>query len=308
MNETYRSQVALLIRIMPLVFRIKDFAVHGGTAINLFHRNLSRYSVDIDLTYIPIADRDKSLKSINAHLASLKSAIEKAVPGIRVVHKQDVWKLLCTKDRATVKIEVNGTKRGIIGDTEKIQLCEKAKKEFGMTCYASIVSWSQLYGGKIAAALSRQHPRDLFDCRGITDEEFAEVKSGFMLCLLGSDKPIVESLAPNSINQSEALENQFEGMTDEPFSYEDYEVSRNNLIDVVNNGIDENDKDFLVSFEDGSPDWEKCCAGDLSQYPSVRWKQQNIDALKKKNPKKHKEGMEKLLKHFGRQVQPDQCP
>ena len=302
MNETYRSQVALLIRIMPLVFRIKDFAVHGGTAINLFHRNLSRYSVDIDLTYIPIADRDASLKSINAHLASLKSAIEKAVPGIRVVHKQDVWKLLCTKDGTTVKIEVNGTKRGIIGDTEKIQLCEKAKKEFGMTCYANIVSWSQLYGGKIAAALSRQHPRDLFDCRDITYKEFAEVKSGFMLCLLGSDKPIVESLAPNSINQSEALENQFEGMTDEPFSYEDYEASRHNLIDIVNNGFDENDKDFLVSFEEGAPDWEKCCAGDLSQYPSVKWKQQNIAALKKKNPKKHREGMEKLLKHFGRQI------
>lgn len=29
MNEIYRNQVALLIRVMPLVFRIKDFAVHG---------------------------------------------------------------------------------------------------------------------------------------------------------------------------------------------------------------------------------------------------------------------------------------
>ncbi len=61
MNEAYRKQVALLIRVMPLVFRIKDFAVHGGTAINLFHRNLNRYSVDIDITYIPLADRDTSL-------------------------------------------------------------------------------------------------------------------------------------------------------------------------------------------------------------------------------------------------------
>lgn len=51
MNDVYRRQVALLIRVMPLVFKIKDFAVHGGTAINLFHRNLPRYSVDIDITY-----------------------------------------------------------------------------------------------------------------------------------------------------------------------------------------------------------------------------------------------------------------
>ncbi|MDE6670098.1 MAG: nucleotidyl transferase AbiEii/AbiGii toxin family protein, partial [Muribaculaceae bacterium] len=133
-----------------------------------------------------------------------------------------------------MKIEVNGTKRGLIGEAEKKQLCEKAKNEFGMTCYANIVSWPQLYGGKIAAALSRQHPRDLFDCRDITEADFADVKSGFMLCLLGSDKPIVESLAPNPINQTEALENQFEGMTDEPFTYTDYEISRNNLIEVVN--------------------------------------------------------------------------
>lgn len=47
-RELYRSQVALLIRIMPSVYRIKDFAVHGGTAINLFYRNLPRYSVDIE--------------------------------------------------------------------------------------------------------------------------------------------------------------------------------------------------------------------------------------------------------------------
>lgn len=299
MNEAYRRQVALLIRVMPLVFRIKDFAVHGGTAINLFHRNLNRYSVDIDITYIPLGDRETSLKAINAHLAALKTSIEKAVPGIRVIHKQDVWKLQCTKDGTTIKIEVNGTKRGLIGNTEKKQLCEKAKNEFGMTCYANIVSWPQLYGGKIAAALSRQHPRDLFDCRDITDIDFAAVKSGFMLCLLGSDKPIVESLSPNPINQTEALENQFEGMTDEPFSYGDYEVSRNNLIKVVNQGLDETDRDFLISFEEGTPDWYKCCAGDLSKYPSVRWKLQNIHALKKKNPQKHKEGIEKLLRHFG---------
>ena len=298
MNEAYRNQVALLIRVMPLVLKIKDFAVHGGTAINLFHRNLNRYSVDIDITYIPIADRVSSLKAINAHLAAIKTSIERDVPGIRIIHKQDVWKLQCTKDGTTIKIEVNGTKRGLLGEAEKKQLCEKAKTEFGMTCYANIVSWPQLYGGKIAAALSRQHPRDLFDCREITEKDFSEVKAGFMLCLLGSDKPIVESLTPNPINQTEALENQFEGMTDEPFSYEDYEMSRSNLIQVVNRGLDETDKDFLISFELGTPDWNKCCAGDLSQYPSVRWKLQNIQNLKNKNPQKHQEGVDKLEKYF----------
>lgn len=299
MNETYRKQVALLIRVMPLVFRIKDFAVHGGTAINLFHRNLSRYSVDIDITYIPIMEWETSILKINENLEELKRLIEKAIPGIQVVHKSKTLKLLCTKDCSTIKVEVNAIKRGLLGNPEKIQLCEKAKEEFGMTCYANIVSKSQLYGGKIAAALSRQHPRDLFDCRGITDEEFAEIKSGFILCLLGSDKPIIESLSPNPINQTKALENQFEGMTDENFSYADYEESRKNLIEVVNQGLTEADKDFLISFENGLPDWNKCFAGDLSNFPSVKWKLQNISSLKNKNPLKHKEGIEKLITHFG---------
>ena len=295
MNDIYRRQVALLIRVMPIVFKIKDFAVHGGTAINLFHRNLPRYSVDIDITYIPLEDRNTSLTNINLHLSALKTAIEKAVPGIRVIHKPDVWKLQCTKDGTTIKIEVNGTKRGILGDTEKIQLCEKAKEEFGMNCFANIVSWSQLYGGKIAAALSRQHPRDLFDCRDMTSDDFEAVKNGFMLCLLGSDKPIIESLNPNPIDQQEALDKQFEGMTDEPFNYDDYQKARLNLIEVVNQGLTDDDKAFLISFEEGNPDWSKCCAGDLSNYPSVRWKLQNIAKLKSKNPAKHKAGVDKLM-------------
>ncbi len=85
MNNLYKKQVALLIRIMPSVYRIKDFAVHGGTAINLFHKNMPRYSVDIDLTYIPIHEREESMKNINEHLRTLKSNIEKSIPGIKVI-------------------------------------------------------------------------------------------------------------------------------------------------------------------------------------------------------------------------------
>ena len=294
MNDTYRKQVALLIRIMPSVYRIKDFAVHGGTAINLFHKNMPRYSVDIDLTYIPVQEREDSLKAINEHVEELKASIEKSVPGIKVVPKYNVWKLLCTLDGATVKIEVNGTKRGIIGEVEDKMLCEKARQEFSMACKAHTVSYSQLYGGKITAALSRQHPRDLFDCKYMEIKSFDDVKDGFMLCLLGSDKPIIESLQPNDIDQREALENQFEGMSDVPFDYANYEEARHNLISLVNRSLTKLDKDFLISFENGEPDWDKCCAGNLSSYPSVKWKLQNIAKLKENNPQKHRQGIEKL--------------
>ena len=212
MRDKYKKQVALLIRIMPSVYRIKEFAVHGGTAINLFHKNLPRYSVDIDLTYIPVQDRATSLRIINERLLEIKRNLEKTIPGIVVVPKPNVWKLLCILGDATVKIEVNGTKRGIIGDTVDMPLCNKAKEEFNMGCKARTVSFSQLYGGKITAALSRQHPRDLFDCKYMDISSFDDVKDGFMLCLLGSDKPIIESLQPNEIDQTDALEKQFGGV------------------------------------------------------------------------------------------------
>ena len=115
---------------------------------------------------------------------------------------------------------------------------------------------------------------------------FDDVKNGFMLCLLGSDKPIIESLQPNDIDQTEALENQFQGMTETSFGYEDYLESRTALLSLVNGGLTITDKEFLLSFEQGGPDWNNCCAGDLSQYPSVQWKLLNIRNLKESNPVK----------------------
>lgn len=301
MNEIYKRQVALLIRIMPLVYQIKDFAVHGGTAINLFHKNMPRYSVDIDLTYIHIQEREESLRTIKEHLTILKKNIEKTIPNIKVIPKYDIWKLQCTLNGATVKIEVNGTKRGVIGEIEEKMLCQKAQQEFSMACKARTVSYSQLYGGKITAALSRQHPRDLFDCKYMEINTFNEVKDGFMLCLLGSDKPIIESLQPNDIDQRKVLENQFKGMSDIEFTYEDYEKTRKKLINQVNISLTETDKAFILSFEEGNPDWSKCSAGDLSNYPSIKWKLQNIINLKETNPLKYKQGIEKLKQYFKEQ-------
>ena len=298
MRDRYKRQVALLIRILPSVYGIKEYAIHGGTAINLFHKDMPRYSVDIDITYIPIEDRAASLSTINQRLHELKRSIERSIPGISVVHKPDVWKLLCTHDAATVKIEVNGTKRGIIGDMVDMPLCDKARQEFSMACKARTVSFSQLYGGKVVAALTRQHPRDLFVCKYMDVKSFNEIKDGFMLCLLGSDRPIIETLRPNAIDQVEALENQFDGMTDVTFGYEDYISARERLIHWVNENLDDRDKEFLLSFESGTPDWGKCPSGDLSAYPSVQWKLLNIRKLKSSNPQKHEEGIAKLKAHL----------
>lgn len=65
-NNIYSKQVQLLVRVLPLVDTEKCFALKGGTAINLFYRALPRLSVDIDLLYIPMDNRENALINIKS--------------------------------------------------------------------------------------------------------------------------------------------------------------------------------------------------------------------------------------------------
>ena len=82
--DGYRKQVALLIRTMPFVATEKEFALKGGTAINLFVRDMPRLSVDIDLTYLPVADRATSRKAIDAGMKRIAGAITKGMRGAQL--------------------------------------------------------------------------------------------------------------------------------------------------------------------------------------------------------------------------------
>ena len=179
-NQEYKERVRLLLRIIPIISAEECFAVHGGTAINLFVQNLPRYSVDIDLTYIPVEPREASLAHIKERLKAIKAKIEAAIPGIAV--REVPNKLICTHNGHFVKVEVNDVKRGIIAPPVELPLCDLVQEDFGVFCKARIVPLSQLYGGKITAALDRQHPRDLFDVSLMLDyiKDFDEIKRGFI--------------------------------------------------------------------------------------------------------------------------------
>lgn len=297
-NQEYKERVRLLLRIIPIISAEECFAVHGGTAINLFVQNLPRYSVDIDLTYIPVEPREASLAHIKERLKAIKAKIEAAIPGIAV--REVPNKLICTHNGHFVKVEVNDVKRGIIAPPVELPLCDLAQEDFGVFCKARIVPLSQLYGGKITAALDRQHPRDLFDVNLMLDyiKDFDEIKRGFIFCLLGSDRPILESLNPNFNDQRDALTNQFEGMSSTPFTYEQYETTRRRLVEYINDHLTPTDKAFLLGFEDGTPDWDASEYRDFQHYPSVQWKLFNIQKLKFRNQKKHEDGLRKLKTFF----------
>lgn len=297
-TQVYEKKVELLLRLMPIVMEEGVFAVHGGTAINLFLKDLPRYSVDIDLTYIPLADRNTSLADISKHLEAISEKAKKSFKGMHIIPNLKTSKLLCEYRGKQVKVEVNQTKRGLVGgDAVTVPLSEKAQDEFGLYCEADLVPLTQLYGGKIAAALSRQHPRDLFDVKYM-DVPLTECREGLIFSLLGSDRPIRESFAPRLIDQREAMANQFEGMTDIPFTYEDFEETRLNLVANVPRTMTEDDVRFLISFESGIPQWEGYEFEYLRNYPSVKWKQLNLEKLARQNSEKLLEEARKLEEIF----------
>jgi hypothetical protein len=96
----------------------------------------------------------------------------------------------------------------------------------------------------------------------------------------------------------EAFENQFRGMTDIPFTYQNYETARNQLIAFVNTMLSEEDQAFLFSFEEGEPQWEKSSYSDFKDFPSVQWKLLNIKKLKTQNLEKHSRELKRLLNFF----------
>jgi len=285
-KQGYKNQVILLLSILPEVAKETCFALHGGTAINLYIRNMPRLSVDIDLTYLPTETRETTLAKIAAALERIKASIEKVIKDARITHREGVGKLLISAHGVDVKLEVNLVARGTLATPVKMELCKKAQQDFEVFSAINVVPLGQLFGGKICAALDRQHPRDLFDIKYMLENEgfTNEIKEGFLLCLLSSDRPINEVISPNYQNQHQALDNQFAGMTEETFSYEEYEVTRNNLVKTIHGGLSQKDKEFLLSVKNLNPDWS---IYNFEKFPAVAWKLQNLQKLRESNPEKH---------------------
>lgn len=282
-----------MLQIIPEVAKEKIFALHGGTCINLFVRDMVRLSVDIDLTYIPLEDRDTSLSNMVAGLARIEESIKKIISNAETDLKKKEVKLIISVKDVVVKIEVSVMNRGLLGDSQTRILCAKAQETYEAFCEISSVSTGQLYGGKICAALDRQHPRDLFDVKYLLENEGfnKEIREGFILMLLCSERPIHEMLNPHLLDQRTAFENQFDGMTAEKFTYEDYERTRLELIKLVNQKLIDADKHFLLSFKDLNPDWN---IYPYAEYPGVKWKLINLNKLKANNPDKHAQLLNKL--------------
>jgi predicted nucleotidyltransferase component of viral defense system len=287
-NSPYFKQAQLMLRVMPHVAAQACFAVKGGTAINLYVRDMPRLSVDIDLTYLPLEPRDTTLANIGEALQRIATAVRKTIPGVTVQGvltkgAEHFSKLTVGTAEATIKIEPNLVLRGTVYAPVERELCERAESLFEMSATANILSVADLYGGKLCAALDRQHPRDLFDVKilmeneGITDE----IRTAFVIYLSSNSRPMSELLVPNLKDFRQVFEQEFAGMTDAEVGYEELVAVRERLVETIRNTMTEGEKQFLVSIKQGQPHWDLIPVTGIEHLPAIQWKLVNIRKMDK---------------------------
>lgn len=283
--DAYRQQAALLLRVLPFVAEEQAFALKGGTAINLFVRDMPRLSVDIDLTYLPVEDRAASLAAIDTAMLRIKARIEPGMRGAKVAASRladgnIVTKLIVRAGGVQVKIEVTPVLRGTVYDPVVTSVVPAVEDAFGFAAM-QVVSFADLYAGKIVAALDRQHPRDLFDVRELLANEGIgdDLRRAFLVYVVSHNRPMAEILAPTLKPLAEEFGRGFAGMTQEPVALADLEAAREAMIATLVAGMPEDHRRFLLGFKRGQPDWQLLGIPEARHLPAVMWKLRNLDRL-----------------------------
>lgn len=300
-KSKFYPQVVLLLDVLPYIAKESCFALKGGTAINLFVRDFPRLSVDADLTYLGDESREEALQKTEDALLRIKTDLEKQI-GAKVTSSSrqsqttDI-KLFVSRDGIQVKIEANPVLRGVLYPFKAMPLNSKVSSEFDKEFDIPVSSLPDLYGGKIAAALDRQHPRDLFDVKLLLENEgiSKDIMTGFLVYLMCHKRPPNELLNPTLQDQSALFDVDFKGMTNIDFDYSDFFKTREVLIEKINNSLSSDDKKFLLSFFDGKPDWNLFRESNAQELPAIKWKLINLNKL---DPAKKSAQIESLKSIF----------
>lgn len=303
LDARYAGQVELLVRLLPIVGEETCFALKGGTAINLFYRALPRLSVDIDLVYVPIEARDDSLRAIDTALDRIMASTARLIPDAACRRtagggNQDT-RITVTHGGVSVKIEVSPVMRGAVSPPESRMVTASVEDRFGFA-EMNLLTFEEVYAGKIVAALDRQHPRDLFDVmllrdnEGLTDDLFET----FLIYLACSGRPMHELLSPNLRVLEDAFEQEFAGMPAEPVALQSLVEARNWLIAEVQKRLTGQAADFLRSLHEGNPDFAGLGRPQAADLPAVLWKVRNIRKFKQEQAERFAEAgrqLEQLL-------------
>lgn len=285
-DNPYYPQVRLLVGVLPFVAQERCFALKGGTAINLFVRDLPRLSVDIDLAFVPVNERVVALQEIDAALHRIKESLESVSPAFRARmtkwEKGHAFRMLVANHEAEIKVEVSPVLRGSVYPESDRRIVARAEAEFGFAEVPTL-SFEDLYAGKLVAALDRQHPRDLFDVKLLLEAEgiSESLFRAFLVYLISHDGSLARVVNPTLKPIQRLFEQQFANMPAEPVSLEALEQVRSELIGAVRARLGEREKGFLLSFKRGEPRWELLGVAHAPELPAVRWKQLNLERMGK---------------------------
>ncbi len=304
MNETYLATARLLTEVAPLVFEGGEFALKGGTAINLFLRDMPRLSVDLDLVFpdhrLP---RGEALAAINEGLRAATGRLAKRGFKVQTVSLADMGetKLLVQRDRLAVKVEVNTVMRGSVYPTRTLGLSKAASDALLADLELPLLSLEDVYGGKLVAAMDRQQPRDLFDVMGLFANEGITpgIRRAFVVYLASHNRPFHEVLFPTARDIKIEFEATFVGMTMEPVSLETLLDTRTRLFRELPAALDRNERDFLRTLVRAEPNWSLLDIPHLEHLPGVRWKLQNLQKLAETNPTKFRAMADALDERLG---------
>lgn len=301
MKDDFVEQARLMLRILPHVAAEDCFALKGGTGINFFVRDMPRLSVDIDLTYLPVEPRPDSLSKIGQALGRTKRRVLQHVQDVQVQEghtEGTLYKLTFLGKEGPVKVEPNLILRGDIYGSERRAVSPKAEEKFEMAFSVKVLSLPDLFGGKICAALDRQHPRDFYDIKLLLESEglTPEIRKAFVVYWVSHDRPMHELIDPTRRDFREIYEKHFLGMTDDPIGYDSLVQVREELIRRLQRELTDEERRFIVSVKEGKPQWTLLDIEGLDKLPAIQWKLLNI---RKMPPDKHREHLRKLREGLG---------
>ena len=301
MNQVYLDTARLLTQVAPFVFVDDTFALKGGTAINLFVRDMPRLSVDLDLVFADYnLSRVRALGRINDAIRQSAERLNKRGFQTHALAAADAGetKLLVRRGDVEVKIEVNFVMRGTVQPVRMASLTPTARETLLADLEIPVVSLEDMYGGKLVAALDRQHPRDLFDVMQLFAHEgiTTDIRRAFVVYLASHNRPVHEVLFPTLQDIRQEYAQNFIGMTTEPVALEDLLAARERMLRELQQGLDTNERQFLLSLVANKPEWPLLGIAHLEHLPGIRWKLQNLQRLQKSNAKKFAEQSDALAR------------
>jgi predicted nucleotidyltransferase component of viral defense system len=290
MDKAYADTVRLLLAAAPEVFANDIFAMKGGSAINLFVRDMPRLSVDIDVVYRPWqTSRDEALAAVAGEIEAIAGRLANRGLRTRKVAAKDLddTKLLIEREGSQVKVEVNVVFRGTVLPVERRTLTVSTAEMFGAELELPVLATAELYGSKLVAAMDRQHPRDLFDVMQMfaSDGLSDAMVECFVIYLAGHNRPIHEVLFGNDKDIADEYRNTFVGMTTDPVSLDTLLETRARLRAELPQRLTGAQRQFLKGLVRAQPDWSLLQCAHAAELPALRWKLANLDTFRKRRPR-----------------------